>query len=83
MRNLHSTLITTVKPKDNPINKDSQEPQGPQWLLHRKWTLFGLLVMVQNRVDDGHKFSKKNFGLGRIRFNATSQLKIEVKVFFS
>ena len=42
MRNLHSTFIT-VKPKDNPINKDSQEPQGPQWLLHCKLTVFGLL----------------------------------------
>ena len=28
--------------------------------------------MVYDRVDDGDKFSKKNFGLGRLRFHATS-----------
>ena len=39
--------------------------------------------MVYDRVDDGGKFSKKNFGLGRLRFHATSYLKIEAKLFFS
>ena len=38
--------------------------------------------MVYDRVDDGDKFSKKDFGLGRLRFHATSHLKIEVKVYF-
>ena len=32
--------------------------------------------MVYDRVDDGDKFSKKNFGLGKLRFHATSQLKV-------
>ena len=71
MRRLKRTLIT-VKPKDNAINGDPQELQDPQWLLRRKLTLFGFLVMVYDRVDDGDKFSKKNFGLGRLRFHATS-----------
>ena len=75
MRNLKRTLIT-VKPKDNAINGDPQELQDPQWLLRRKLTLFGFLVMVYDRVDDGDKFSKKNFGLGRLRFHATSHLKV-------
>ena len=39
--------------------------------------------MVYDRVDDGDKFSNKNFGLGSLRFHATSHLKIEAKVFFS
>ena len=39
--------------------------------------------MVYDRVDDGDKISKENFGLGRPRFHATSHLKIEAKVFFS
>ena len=82
MRNLKRTLIT-VKPKDNAINGDPQELQDPQWLLRRKLTLFGFLVMVYDRVDDGDKFSNKNFGLGSLRFHATSHLKIEAKVFFS
>ena len=75
MRNIKRTLIT-VKPKDNAINDDPQELQDPQWLLRRKLTLFGFLVMVYDRVDDGDKFSKKNFGLGRLRFHATSHLKV-------
>ena len=33
---------------------------------------FGFFVMVYDRVDNGDKFSKKNFGLGRLRFHATS-----------
>ena len=37
--------------------------------------------MVYDRVDDGDKFSKKNFGLGRLRFPASSHLKIEAKVY--
>ena len=44
MRNLKRTLIT-VKPKDNAINEDPQELQNPRWLLCRKLTLFGFLVM--------------------------------------
>ena len=75
MRNLKRTLIT-VKPKDNTINRDPQELQDPQWLLPRKWTLFGFLVMIYDRADDGNKFSKKNFGLARLRFYATSHLKV-------
>ena len=40
----------------------------------RKLTLFGFLVIVYDRVEDGDKFSKQNFGLGRLRFHATSHL---------
>ena len=75
MRNLKRTLIT-VKPKDNAINRDPRELQNPHWLWRHKLTLFGFLVMVYDRVDDGDKFSKKNFGLGRLRFHATSDLKV-------
>ena len=82
MRNLTRTLIT-VKPNDNAINEHRQELQDPQWLLRRKLTFFGFLVMVYNRVDDGDKFSTLNFGLERLHFHATSHLKIEAKVFFS
>ena len=82
MRNLKRTLIT-VKTKDSAIHEDHQELQDPRWLLGRKLTLFGFLVMVYNRVDDGDKFLKKNFGLGRLRFYATNHLKNEAKVFFS
>ena len=39
--------------------------------------------MVYDRMDDGDKFSKKNVGFGRLRFHATSHLKIEAEVFFS
>ena len=81
MRNLKKTLVT-VRPKGNAINEKAQELQNSQWLLRRKLTLFGFLVMVYDRVDDGHKFSKKDFGLGRLRFHATHHLKIEVKVYF-
>ena len=73
MRRLKRTLIT-VKPKDNATNGDPQELQDPQGLLRRKLTLFGFLVMVYDRVDDGDQFSKKNFGLGS--FLATSHLKV-------
>ena len=80
----------TEDPKDNPIKRtlitvkpeDPQESQDPQWLLCRKLTLFGFLVMVYDRIDDGDKFSKKNFGLGRLCFHATSHLKTVAKVFF-
>ena len=72
-----------MKPKGKAINEDPQELQDPQRLLRRKLTLFGLLVMVYDRVDDGDKFSKKNFSLGRLRYHATSHLKIEAKLFFS
>ena len=61
----------TMKPKDN-INEDSQELQGRQRLLRRKSTLFGFLVMVYDRVGNGDKLSRENFGLGRPRFHATS-----------
>ena len=74
---------TTVKPIDNSINEDPQELQDSQWLLHHKLTLFVFLVMVHDKVDDGDKISKENFGLGRPRFHATSYLKSEAKVFFS
>ena len=45
--------------------------------------LFGFLVMVCDRKDDGDKFSVKTLGLGRLRFHATSYLKIKAKVFSS
>ena len=48
-----------MKPKDNAINEDLHELQDPQWLLRRKLTLFGFLVMVHDRVDDEDKFSNK------------------------
>ena len=75
MINLKRTLIT-VKPKGNAINRDPQDLQDPHWLWRRKLSLFGFLVMVYDGVDDGDKFSKKNFGLGRLRFHATSDLKV-------
>ena len=68
---------------ENSINEDPQELQDPRWLLRRKFTLFGFLSMVYDRVGDGDKISKENFGLRRSRFHATSHLKIEDKVFFS
>ena len=82
MRSLKSIVIN-VKPKDHAMNEDTKELQDPQWLLLRKLTLFGFLVMVYDRVDDGDKFSKKKFGLGRLRFHATGHLKIEAKEFLS
>ena len=72
-----------MKPKNDAINEYPQELQDPKWLLRRKLTLFVFLVMVYDRVDDGDKFSQKNFSLGRLRFHATSYLKIEAKAFFS
>ena len=39
--------------------------------------------MVYDRVGDGDKFSRENFGLGRPRFHATSHVEIEDKVLFS
>ena len=45
--------------------------------------IFGFLVMVYERVGDGDKFSSEKFGLRRSRFQGTSHLKIENKVFFS
>ena len=35
-----------------------------------------------DRVDDGDKFPKKNFGLVELHFHATSHLKFEAKLFF-
>ena len=70
MRILKRTLIT-VKPKSNAIDRDPQEIQDPHWLWRYKLTLFGFLVMVYDRVDDGDKFSKKNFGLGGLRLPVT------------
>ena len=72
-----------MTPIDNFINEDLQELQYPQWLLHRKLTLFGFLLMVYDRVRDGNKISNENFGYGRPRFHATSHIKIEAKVFIS
>ena len=66
MRNLKRTLIT-VKPKDSTINGDPQELQDPQQLLRRILTLFGVLIMVYDRVDDGDKFSK-NFSSWKVLF---------------
>ena len=45
----------TVTPTDNSINEDPQELQDPQRLLRCKLTLFGFLVMVYEKVDDGDK----------------------------
>ena len=42
-----------------------------------------ILVMVYDRVVDGVKISKKNFGLRRPRFHATIHTEIEAKTFFS
>ena len=39
---------------------------------------FGFLVMIYDRVDDEDKFSKKNFGLRRLCFHATSHLKVSL-----
>ena len=75
LKNLKRTLIT-VKTKDNAINRDLQELQDPQWLLHRKLILFGFLVMVCDTVGDQDKFSKKSFGLRRLRFHAASHFKV-------
>ena len=77
MRNLNRIRIIG-KSKDNAINRDPQELQDPHWFWCRKLTLFGFLVMVYDGiwVDGGDKFSKKNFGLGRLRFHATSDLKV-------
>ena len=73
----------TVTSIESSINEDPQELQDPRRLLRRKFTLFGFLLMVYDRVGDGDKISKENFGLRRPRFHATSHLKIEDKVFFS
>ena len=73
-----------MKPKDN-INVDSQELQGRQWLLRRKSTLFGFLVMVYDRVSDGDKLSREN-GLGLVLEGLAFMLpvieKLELKYFF-
>ena len=75
MRSLKRTFIT-VKPKDNPINGDPQEIQDAQRLLRLKLTLFGFLVMVYDKEDNGNKSSKKSFNLERLRFHATSHIKV-------
>ena len=75
--------IITVTTVDNFINEDPQELQDPQWLLRLKLFLFSFLLMVYDRVGDGDKISKKNFGRGRSRFHATSHLKIDAEVYFS
>ena len=59
--------ITAVTSIDSSINEDSQELQSPQWLLRRKLTVLGILVMVYDSVGDGDKISRENFGLGRSR----------------
>ena len=73
--------IVTMTPIDNSINEDPQELQDPQWLLSHKLTLFGFLLMVYDRVGDGHKISKENFGYGRSCFHAPSHLKIKAEIF--
>ena len=75
MRNLETTLIS-VKPKDNAISGNPLKLQDPQRLLRRILTLFGFLEMLYDRLDDGDKFSKKNFGFGGLCFHATSHLKV-------
>ena len=45
--------------------------------------LFGLLLMVYDRVGDEDKFSYESFIFGRPRFHAANHFKIEVKEFFS
>ena len=60
----YTIAVTSI---DSSINEDSQELQGPQWLLRRKLTLLGILVMANDRAGDGDKISKDNFGLGRSR----------------
>ena len=75
MRNLKRTLLL-LKPKDNAINGDPQERQEPQWLLRHKLISSGFLVMVYDRVGDEDNFSKKNFGLGRLRFHSASHLMV-------
>ena len=62
-----------MKSKENPINEDPQELQD---------LLFCFLVMVYGTVEDGDKFSYEDFGLGIVRFHATSHLKIKAKQFF-
>ena len=52
-------ILITVKPKDNAINGDPQKLQDPQWLLRRKLTFSGFLVMVYDSVGDGKKFQRK------------------------
>ena len=42
-------------------------------------TLFRFLVMVYSRAGDGDKFLYENLRLERLRFHATSHLKIESK----
>ena len=74
MRNLKRTL--TVKGKDNAINRDPKELQDPHWLWCVKLTLFGFLVMVYDRVDNGDKFSKKKLDVGRLCFHATIDLNV-------
>ena len=75
MRNLKRTFIT-VKPRDNAISRDPKKFQNPQWLFGPKFTLFAFLVVAYDRVDDGDKFSRKHFDLGRLRFHTTSHLKV-------
>ena len=47
-----------MKPKDITVNEDPQELQDLQLLLRRKVTLFGFLVMVYDRVNDGDNKEK-------------------------
>ena len=48
-------------------------------LLSSKISSF--LEMVYDRVDDGHKFSHKNYGLARPRFHAAVNWKLELNNF--
>ena len=75
-RNLKRTLYYCETLSRQNYQGDPQELQDLQWLLRRKLILFGFLVMVYDRVDDGDKFSKKKFVLGKLHFHATSHLKV-------
>ena len=72
-----------MKPKDNAIIEDPQELQDVSTTFAPQKLFFGFLVMVCDRVDDGHKFSNENLDPGRPCFHGTSHLKVEAKVFFS
>ena len=65
------------KPKEDPYYCETKRQSyqwissgasGPSMTFAPKSTLFGFLVMVYDRVHDENKFSKKNFGLERLRF---------------
>ena len=67
--------IITVTLIDNSINEDPQELQDSQWLLPRKLTFFGFLLMVYDRVGDGGKIFKGKFWLWKSWFSCYQSLK--------